>query len=308
MMGGKIGIQSEPGAGSTFTFTIRARCGAEDRQRLLTSDVNWGNVRIMVIDDDPDILAYFRDIARDFGVLCETATSGEEAVALVKRKGGCHIYFVDWKMPGMDGIQLSHELKGRMAENSVVIMISAAEWGAIAEEAKKAGVDKFLSKPLFQSSIAEIINECIGADKHLAQETQADINGLFARRRVLLADDVEINREVVLALLEPTRLEIDCAENGAQALRMFTEAPDRYEMIFMDIQMPEMDGYEATRRIRLFEAEMEFPKRVPIIAMTANVFREDIEKCLQAGMDGHIGKPLDFNEVLEKLRVYLPKL
>jgi CheY-like chemotaxis protein len=259
----------------------------------------------MVIDDDPDILAYFRDFAQEFGVLCETAANGADALALVEQKGGCHIYFVDWKMPGMDGIQLSHELKTHVSEHSVVIMISAAEWSAVAEEAKKAGVDKFLSKPLFPSVIAEIINECIGAHRPQAEETQADINGLFAGRHVLLVDDVEINREVVLALLEPTQLEIDCAENGAEALRMFTEAPDKYGMIFMDIQMPEMDGYEATRRIRALKAPKA--KTVPIIAMTANVFREDIEKCLKAGMDSHIGKPLDFNDVLEKLRSYLPK-
>ena len=120
---------------------------------------------------------------------------------------------------------------------------------------------------------------------------------------------MEINREIVLSLLEPTGLTIDCAENGVRALEMFKAAPDRYGMIFMDVQMPEMDGYEATSRIRAFEAELA-PRQggrrpVPVIAMTANVFREDIEKCLAAGMNGHVGKPLDFNEVLEKLRTYL---
>jgi CheY-like chemotaxis protein len=120
-----------------------------------------------------------------------------------------------------------------------------------------------------------------------------------------LAEDVEINREIVLALLEPTRIDIVCAENGAAAVEIFCASPDAYDVIFMDVQMPEVDGYEATRRIRA----LDIPKArdIPIIAMTANVFREDVEKCLEVGMNGHLGKPLDFEEVLQKLREYLPK-
>jgi len=306
MMGGTIWIESEPGKGAAFTFTIQARRGiTKEKSGLLAPDVNWSNVRVMVIDDDPDVLTYFRDVTHGFGVSCDAVASGEEALRLVVENGSYHIYFVDWKMPGMDGIQLTHELKARTPQNSVVIMISAAEWSVIAEEARKAGVDKFLSKPLFPSVIAEIINECLGMDEQQAEKRQTDINGLFAGRRILLVEDVEINREIVLSLLEPTQMGIDCAENGVEAVRMFSEAPNKYELIFMDVQMPEMDGYEATRRIRAIEADLHIVKGVPIIAMTANVFREDVEKCLDAGMDSHIGKPLDFDELLEKLYVYL---
>jgi len=192
-----------------------------------------------------------------------------------------------------------------VSEHPIVIMISAAEWSAIADKAKSAGVDKFLSKPLFPSSIAEVINECLGVSKKQAEKSKSvDIAGIFSGRRILLVEDVEINREIVLALLEPTKLEIDCAENGAQAVRMFGEAPRKYEMIFMDIQMPEMDGYEATRQIRSLDAQEA--KNIPIVAMTANVFKEDIERCLDAGMNSHVGKPVDFDEVLNRLRAYLP--
>jgi CheY-like chemotaxis protein len=202
----------------------------------------------------------------------------------------------------MDGIQLSRELKAQKREKSIVIMISAAEWSDIAQNAKEAGVDKFLSKPLFPSPIADVINECLGVNERQTEETQTNIDGIFEGRRLLLVEDVEINREIIQALLEPTQLEIDCAENGAEAVHMFSEEPDRYDMIFMDVQMPIMDGYEATQHIRSLDVPQA--KTVPIIAMTANVFKEDVEKCLAAGMDSHVGKPLDFEEVLGKLRAY----
>jgi signal transduction histidine kinase/DNA-binding response OmpR family regulator len=312
MMGGTIGVRSEPGKGSVFSFTIQLRRGTHETRGLLSEGINLSNVRILTVDDDPDILTYFRDIANGFGVLCDTAVNGTQALDLVKQKGGYHIYFIDWKMPVMDGIELARVIKAYKPENSVVIMISAAEWSAVAQEAKEAGVDKFLSKPLFPSTIAEVINECLGVDKRKVEEVQANIAGIFKGRRILLVEDVEINREVVQTLLEPTELEIECAENGREAVRMFTESPSKYEMIFMDIQMPEMDGYEATRRIRAVEAKIrdnsiEITEGVTIIAMTANVFREDIERCLNAGMNGHVGKPINFEEVLEKMKSHFSK-
>ena len=306
LMGGRIWVTSEHGKGSTFAFTVQIKRGHHTHNGLLSSEVNFNNVRVMVVDDDKDILEYFMEISHEFKLHCDTATSGKEALELLRNNGCYHIYFVDWKMPGMDGIQLASEIKARHeSSKSVVIMITAAEWTTIEGEARKAGVDRFLSKPLFPSYIADVVNEALGIDQQRIQEAQTDIKGIFAGRRILLVEDVEINREIVMALLEPTGIEINCAENGREAVRMFTEAPQRYDIIFMDVQMPEMDGYEATRRIRAlnyYEA-----KTIRIIAMTANVFREDIEMCLEAGMDNHVGKPLDFEEVIDKLRHYLPK-
>jgi CheY-like chemotaxis protein len=302
MMGGTIWVESESGKGSTFIFTIQLQRGTHAEHSLLSPDINLSNIRILAVDDDPDVLTYFRDIMQGFGISCDTAISGEEALKLVAQKGGYHIYFIDWKMPHMDGIQLSRAIKARVQDNSIVIMISAAEWSEIAQNAKEAGVDKFLSKPLFPSAIVDVINECLGADKRQIEEAQTDITGIFAGRRILLVEDVEINREILQALLEPTQLEIDCAINGAEAVHMFSEEPDRYDMIFMDIQMPIMDGYEATRRIRSLNIPQA--KTVPIIAMTANVFREDIERCLAAGMNSHIGKPINIDDILSKLRPF----
>jgi len=305
LMNGRIWVESEPNKGSNFSFTIKVKRSTRIHEGLLDSGVNLANIRIMAVDDDKDILDYFNEIADGFGVACcDTAISGEEALGLVARNGEYHIYFVDWKMPVMDGIQLAAELKRRASAKSVVIMISAAEWTSVEAEAKKAGVDKFLSKPLFPSAIMDAIIECISHDRRHMESAQHNIKDIFAGRNILLAEDVEINQEIVIALLEPTQIKIDCAMNGAEALRMFKEAPDKYDMILMDVQMPEMDGYEATQKIRALDIPQA--KTVKIIAMTANVFRDDIEKCQEVGMDSHIGKPLNFEEVVEKLLKFMP--
>ena len=307
MMGGNIWMISEAGRGSRFTFNVKMKRGKAAPQRLLPPEINLQNVRILVVDDDNDILDYFIEISKEFDVKCDTAISGEEAIKLVEENGHYHIYFVDWKMPGMDGIQLTAELKAHQESvKSVVIMITAAEWTAVEGEARDAGVDKFLSKPLFPSSIANVISEALGIDQKKIDEVHEEIvKGCYEGKHILLVEDVEINREIVMTLLEPTKISIDCAENGKEALRMFSEAPDKYDIIFMDVQMPEMDGYEATRKIRALKTPDA--QTIRIIAMTANVFREDIERCLEAGMDNHIGKPINFNEILEKLNIYLPR-
>jgi signal transduction histidine kinase/CheY-like chemotaxis protein len=302
MMDGRVWIESELGKGSTFAFTIQAKRGVETGS-LLGPGVNWKNIHLLAVDDDPDVRSYFLDIAQQFDLRCDTAGSGKEAIALIEQKGPYDIYFVDWKMPGMDGLEFSRHIKERSFETSVVIMISAAEWSGIMDEARQAGVDKFLPKPLFPSVIADCINECLGTKNVVEEQQGPELVDNFAGYHILLAEDIEINREIVLSLLEPTAISVDTAENGLEAAEKYSRDPDTYDMILMDIQMPEMDGYEATRRIRSLDNRKA--KEVPIIAMTANVFREDIERCLKAGMNDHIGKPLVFEEVLAKLRSYL---
>jgi hemerythrin-like metal-binding protein len=303
MMNGKIWINSEPGKGSSFIFTAELKKETGEHRQLLNPGVNWSNIRIMAVDDDEEILTYFTDIADRFGIKCDCSASADGAIALIKEKGPYDIYFIDWKMPGMDGLELSGRIK-EMGAKSVITMISAMAINDVEDKAKKAGVEKFLSKPIFPSDIADWINICLGVPGvDLVQEkTDADH---FEKSCILLVEDVEINQEIVLALLEPTGIAIDCAKNGIEAIRMYRENPGKYGMIFMDIQMPEMDGYEATRKIREVELEQHSPVPIPIVAMTANVFKEDIEKSLASGMNDHVGKPLDFHEVLSKLRKYL---
>ena len=341
LMDGRIWIDSEEGKGSTFCFTFQAKKGFGTSESMLAPDVNINNIRIMAIDDDTEILNYISDIMQRNDIRCDVATSGEEAIAMIKKNGLYDLYFVDWKMPGMDGVELSRKIKEMgmseisvdistdiSAYKSVVIMISAAQWDTIEREAKEAGVDKFLPKPLFPSSIINIINECLGKSgiNFMKNESQQIPIENFEAYTLLLAEDVEINREILLTLLEPTNIQIECAENGREAVEKYTAEPEKYNLIFMDIHMPELDGYQATRQIRTWEKDheinvhkkismefapqtpkqqLEYPKGIPIVAMTANVFKEDIEKCLAAGMNDHLGKPLNINDVMEKLVKYL---
>jgi signal transduction histidine kinase/CheY-like chemotaxis protein len=315
MMNGEIRIESELGKGSAFIFTVpMERAPAGETRGVLRGEIP--SLRILAVDDDLETLKYFGEIAERFGFPCDLAPGGEEALALLEKNGPYPLCFIDWKMPGMNGIEVTRKIKANSAgKNSVIIMISAAEWSVVETEAKNAGVDKFLSKPFFPSSIMDCVNDYLGKDYHIAaNETTEDDSGCFEGYRLLLAEDVQINQEIVIALLEHTGLEIDWADNGAKALAMYRAEPDKYDVIFMDVQMPEMDGFEATRRIRAFETgkaqdtqNPETFRHIPIIAMTANVFREDIEKCSAAGMNGHLGKPIDLHEVMTTLRRYLPE-
>ncbi|GHV85227.1 hypothetical protein AGMMS50230_08350 [Spirochaetia bacterium] len=315
MMGGRIWADSVPGKGAVFAFTVTVERGKDQKQNLLNGGVNWSSIRILAVDDDPDTLIYFKEMAEWFGLNCTTAASGEEALELIN-DNPFDIYFVDWKMPGMNGMELTRRIRAfpppeRLGIKPVVIMISGTEWTFIEDEARSAGVERFVPKPLFPSAIADCINRCLGRENNSEGIEQAKKTDNFAGRHIILAEDVEINREIVLSLLEPTGLSIDCAVNGKEAAALFTANPEKYDMIFMDVQMPEMDGYEATRLIRTFEAEhtsqlLEARQGIPIIAMTANVFREDVEKCLEAGMNGHVGKPLEMEDVLTQLRSCLP--
>ena len=303
MMGGEIGVESELGKGATFAFTVKMSIGKETGE--VKPNVNWKDLRIIAVDDDRYILNDFKGIVQKLGASCDIVDNGWDALKLVEQNGMYDLCFIDWKMPGMNGLELVQKLKEKKSgtDNSHFIMMSAAESSTFSESAKEAGVDKFMMKPLFPFSIADIIGEFFEQTEMEAIDETGSINGIYQGRHILLVEDVEINREIVIALLEPSLLDIDCAENGKEAVEKFSETPDKYDMIFMDLQMPEMDGFEATITIRALDTPKA--KTIPIIAMTANVFKEDVEHCFEAGMNGHIGKPLDMNEVIEIMNKYL---
>jgi signal transduction histidine kinase/CheY-like chemotaxis protein len=318
LMGGNIELVSKLGKGSSFSFTFKARRGTKRIINLSKAGINWDNIKVIAVDDDMEILLYFKDIMRGLGTSCSTALNEEEALSCVENDGKKHIYFIDWKMPDIDGIALAKKLAAKSAavsdgnsssDDAMIIMISAAEWSGVVDEAKKSGISMFLSKPIFPSAVAESIADAAGV-QYLEQEKKDDYSGVFEGFKILLAEDVDINQEIIDTLIEPTLLKMDCAMNGAEAVAMFRKSPDDYDLILMDVQMPEMDGYEATRRIREIEVAWRKteptarPRDVPIVALTANVFKENIEKCLEAGMNDHLGKPIVVDEFYNLLRKY----
>ena len=299
LMDGDIWIESELGRGATFIFSVALeRASGEDVSLAFAPRTE--PVRMLVVDDDPDVLEFFAALAVRMNLICDTAESGQEALALLSRDVNYDICFADLRMPGMDGIAFSRAVKTAVTKAPVLIIMSAYDWNPVEQGAKAAGVEAFLAKPLFVSDIMECINSYVSTENNIViSDYEATPVEAFHGHRLLLVEDVEINREIILTLLEPTHIEIDCAVNGAEALAIYSAAPRLYEMIFMDIQMPIMDGFEATRRIRALGAE------VPIVAMTANVFREDVEKCLNAGMNDHIGKPIDYDELMSTIKKHL---
>ena len=303
LMGGDIWVESEPGRGSKFIFTIFIKHDTEQKKRLHDEIKNWKNLRIFIADDEPEIISFFTAFSDPCGITCTVAASGKEAMNKLENDNAYDIFFLDWTLPDMNGIELAQKIQTKTANKPIVIISSSTDWNIVEDKAGSCSIDKFLIKPLFPATIAVMINECMGIENKTEQENKIIRKDDFSGYSVLLAEDIEINREIVLALLEPTHLNIECAENGLQAIELFKKFPDKYDLIFMDIQMPGMDGFEATQKIRALDIPRS--KTIPIVAMTASIFREDIDKCLEAGMNSHVGKPLDFDEVIRKLHQYL---
>jgi len=299
LMDGRIWIESEIGKGSRLIFTIRVPYGEENLRSQLTSGVQWEDLHILAVDDAAVMRQFFGGIFDQLAIHYEVAGDGQEACRIIREHGGFDIYFINWRMPGMDGPELTKWIKSNGIRGKV-ILFSSADLEEVREASLRSGADKFLINPFLSSTIIDCLNECFGVS---GEDESHMHDNQFPGKTLLIVEDIEINREILLSLLGNTGLNIDCATNGEEAVARIEAAPEKYDAVLMDMQMPVMDGLEATRRIRA----MSVPrcKKVPIIAMTANVFKDDIEHCLAAGMNSHIGKPINVNEMFEKLRKVL---
>ncbi len=297
LMGGTIDCQSEQGKGTSFTVTLDIPVA--DRQR---EDMRLDPIDVLIVDDDEIMLRTAADTLESMGATVEQASGGAEALGMIARrhKAGRDygIVILDWKMPDMDGVETIRRMRTEIEAKIPVLLISAYDWSDIEEAAREAGADGFVSKPLFRSTLYDRINALTGAECRSVEpeEDYSDLQGL----RVLVAEDNDINWEIISAMLGMFGITADRAENGRICVDMLRETPvDKYELVFMDVQMPEMNGLDATRAIRALEKPIA---AIPIVAMTADAFAENVTECLNAGMNGHIAKPVDIKRVIKEIR------
>ncbi|QQO07807.1 response regulator [Breznakiella homolactica] len=305
LMGGDIWVESEEGKGSRFIFEFPIAWGEPIPAATILRKAAPTS-RILVVDDAEDVRMYFKNILDTFSLSCDTAASGEEALSLVRKslreKKPYSMVFIDWNMPGMNGGDTAQELRHLLGDDLLVVMISVSDWTDIEQSAKGYGITHFLPKPILPSTLYNTIVEL--TDDTLIQ-TENRTAGIpdWHGRTILLAEDIEINQEIVISLLEGTGASVICADNGEIALNLFREDPGRFDLILMDMQMPVMDGICAAEKIRALETPEA--RTVPIVAMTANAFKEDEQRCFDAGMNGHLAKPLEIDSFFRVLDDYL---
>ena len=306
LMGGTIALTSEPGKGSEFIVTLCfTRSGQKAEPKQLPQ---LEGLRALVADDDTNTCLNVSTMLSKIGMRPEWTISGKEAVIrtkyAVEQGDEFSVYIIDWLIPDMNGIEIVRQIRKVIGNRCPIIILTAYDWADIEDEARAAGVTAFCEKPLFLSELRRVLAEPFRAEpaSEPAQPTAADLKG----KKLLLVEDNELNREIALEILKEAGFVVDTAEDGAVAVQKIKQAaPGQYDLILMDIQMPNLDGYEATRQIRaLPDAEKA---SIPIFAMTANAFEEDRQNALEAGMNGHIAKPLDVPHLLRVLADALKK-
>ena len=304
MMGGDILIESEYGKGSRFTINMPLRLREQD----VPEAIGVPGMSILVVDDDRIACQGTCNCLEEIGVRCDWVCSGEEAVEIARERSEKNAYFaiiMDLKMPGLNGIETTQLLRAAVGPDIPIIILSAYDVEEYESDAKKAGANGFITKPLFKSKLIQVLKRFIDKENvrgHITPTKLSDAD--FSGKRILLVEDNELNLEIAVEIIGSTGVSIDTAVNGLEAVNKVSQSPEGfYQMILMDVQMPVMDGYEATRRIRaLGRADVS---GMPIIAMTANAFSEDVTNALEAGMNYHLAKPIDIIALMAVLDKYL---
>ena len=310
MMNGDIRVESEKGKGSVFTVTVTLT-NSDRKETNDTDEIRPSDMSVLIVDDDPIACEHARLVLEKAGIASEVAVSGQEAIEMVQlrhaRMEPYNLILVDWKMPEMDGVETTRRIRAVVGNESAIIILTAYRWDDVLEEAVRAGVDSFIPKPLFAAAVMEEFKSALKRKNSMAakQKRKAELTG----RRILLAEDVQINAEIISMVLQSRSMEVDLAENGRIAVEKFGgHEPGYYDAILMDIyydailmdmRMPEMDGLEATRRIRAMDREDA--RLIPVIALTANAFDEDVQRSLQAGLNAHLSKPIQPEVLFETL-------
>ena len=306
MMGGTIEVQTAQGKGTEFTVCVPMR--AQTEQRPVEKITELEGLKALVVDDDFNTCDSVTKMLVKVGMRAEWTLSGKEAVLRARQSiemsDVYHAYIIDWRLPDMNGIEVTRQIRS-LHDDTPIIILTAYDWSDIEVEAKAAGVTAFCAKPMFMSDLRETLMSALGqkpadAVQRLLPEKNADFKG----KHILLVEDNELNREIAQEILQEYGFLVDTAENGAVAVeKVSTAAPGSYDLVLMDVQMPIMDGYTATRKIRALDDPAR--AKLPILAMTANAFDEDRRNALESGMNGFLSKPIVIDDLVQELRKIL---
>ena len=306
MMGGTIKVQTAQGKGSEFIICLPMRTQAEHRPVEKITELE--GLKALVVDDDFNTCDSVTKMLVKVGMRAEWTLSGKEAVLRARQSiemsDVYHAYIIDWRLPDMNGIEVTRQIRS-LHDDTPIIILTAYDWSDIEVEAKAAGVTAFCSKPMFMSDLRETLMSALGQNQtDAAQELLPQKNADFKGRRILLVEDNELNREIAQEILREYGFRVDTAENGAVAVeKVCAAAPGSYDLVLMDVQMPVMDGYTATRKIRALDDPAR--AKLPILAMTANAFDEDRRNALESGMNGFLSKPIVIGDLVQELRKIL---
>ena len=300
LMGGTIEVQSKKGRGSTFVITLTLTESARPSEAG-DEELDLQSLRLLVIDDDDIACEHAKVVFGQIGVACDKAHSGTEGLDKVKmcsaRREPYDLILVDRKMPQMDGVETTRRIREEIGDGETVVILTTSSWEDIIDEAHGAGVDTFVAKPLLAERVLDEFRKVRSRKGSHAMDRTADLAG----RRVLLAEDVDVNAEIMEMLLSMREMEVERAENGRIAVEMFEgHEPRHYDAILMDMRMPEMDGLEATKAIRAMDRQDA--QTIPIIALTANAFDEDVRQSMQAGLNAHLSKPVEPETLFQTLQ------